>query len=240
KITTDKGEYKLYDDIIVKHELLLKKEIDEKDFQKIVDENNLFKAYYVGLKAISVKMRCEKEIKDILKKKQYNNKEIDYAIERLSKDGYLKHDVYIEAYVHDMLSLYLVGETKILNDLVKLGFKENEIRPILEKIDIDIYLNKIEKYINKKAKVNRKSVNDFKRKIMADLINKGFNKGDIAIFLDNLEMEENMQEVEKIVAKLYRKYINKYDVNTTKMKIKNYLYQKGYTGIDVDKYIDIS
>ena len=30
KIITDKEEYKLYDDIIIKHELLLKKEINKK------------------------------------------------------------------------------------------------------------------------------------------------------------------------------------------------------------------
>jgi len=34
-----------------------------------------------------------------------------------------------------MLSLYLVGESKILNDLIKLGFNEQEILPFLNKVD---------------------------------------------------------------------------------------------------------
>ncbi len=35
KIITDEGEYSLYDDVIVKYELLLKKEISKVDFKKI-------------------------------------------------------------------------------------------------------------------------------------------------------------------------------------------------------------
>lgn len=238
KIITDKNEYKLYDDIIVKYELLLKKEVSEELFNKILSENNLLKAYYVALKAISIKMRSEKELKDLLKKKDYNNYEIDYAIDRLNKEGYLNHNIYIEAYIHDRLALYLEGENKILKDLNLLGFKDSEIKPFLLKVDHNIYLEKINKYITKKAKVNKRSIIDFKKRTTLELINKGFNKADILSILDNIELSENEKEIEKIINKLYHKYINKYDVVTTKMKIKSYLYQKGYSNIDIDNYLN--
>jgi len=101
-------------------------------------------------------MRSEVELKSLLKKKGYNTKEIDYAIDKLNKEGYLNHAKYIEAYIHDMLSLYLVGESKILNDLIKLGFNEQEILPFLNKVDKSIYLEKINKYVNKKIKKKTK------------------------------------------------------------------------------------
>ena len=72
---------------------------------------------------------------------------------------------------------------------------------------------------------------------MLDLINKGFNKEDIEVFLNTLEIEENTQEIEKIINRLYNKYMNKYDLYTTKNKIRQYLYSKGYTSIDIDEYI---
>lgn len=232
KLVTDKGEFKLYDDIIIKYELLLKKVISDKEFDKVLEENNLLKAYYDALKAISVKLRCEKEVREILKKKNYNKNEIDYAINRLSNDGYLKKDVYIEAFIHDMLSLYVVGEDKILSDLIKLGFKEVEIKVFLDKIDSQVYLDKIEKYILKKAKANRKSVNEFKKKMYTELSNKGFKRSDIIFILDNIDMEDNSEEVKRLIDKLYQRYIKKYDEMTTRLKIKNYLYQKGYKNID--------
>ena len=73
---------------------------------------------------------------------------------------------------------------------------------------------------------------------MSELINKGFYQEDIISYLDNIEIEENTEEIKKIISKLYQKYIKKYDNNTTILKIKNNLYQKGYTSIDIEKYLD--
>lgn len=240
KIITDEKEVTLYDDIIIKHELLLKKEITKKELDNIERENNLLKAYYESLKEINKKMRTEKEIENILKKKNYNSKEIEYAINKLKENGYINHLVYIEAYIHDMLALYCVGENKIKNDLINLGFKETEILPFLEKVEDEIYQEKIQKYIDKKLKANKKSINEFKRKTLNELINKGFNKIDIITYLDSLEIEENKDEIEKIVNKLYKKYSSKYDLYTTKNKIKVYLYNKGYQNINIDEIIEKS
>lgn len=237
KIITDQGEYKLYDDIIIKYELLLKKELSDKEWQKIITENNLLKAYYDAIKVINIRMRTEKELEIILKKKNYTKKEIEYATERLQKEKYINHDAYIEAYIHDMLTLYLVGEKKIKEDLIKLGFTEKEIEPYLLKIDLNIYQEKIKKYIDKKAKTNKKSINEFKRKTLNELLNKGFSKEDILLYLEQINIEESQEEIEKLVNKLYKKYQNKYDLSTTKLKIKQQLYQKGYSNIDIDKYL---
>ena len=237
KILTDEKEYILYDDIIIKYELLLKKEISKKEWDTILKENNTLKSYYEGLKAINTKLRSEKELRDILKKKGYQSSEIDYALKRLNEEGYLTHKVYIEAYIHDALTLNIVGENKILKDLENLGFHNKEIKEELDKIDKSIYNEKIKKYIDKKLKANKKSANEFIKKITLDLINKGFNKEDITRYLNTLKIEDNEEEIAKIINKLYNKYINKYDLYTTKMKIKAYLYSKGYININIDEYI---
>lgn len=237
KIFTDEQEYVLYDDIIIKHELLLKKEISKKEWDTIIKENNLLKAYYEGIKAIAVKLRTAKELRSLLKKKNYLDKEIAYAIERLNKEGYLNHQVYIEAYIHDALTLKLEGKKKISSELEKLGFSDEEIQEQLSKVDPKIYQDKIEKYVLKKLKANRKSVSEFKRKITFDLIQKGFNKKDVEAFLNTLEIEENTIEIEKNINRLYNKYMSKYDLYTVKNKIRQYLYNKGYSNIDIDEYI---
>ena len=237
KILTDEKEYILYDDIIIRHELLLKKEIKNQDWESILKENNLLKAYYDGLKAVSTKLRTEKELRALLKKKNYQSTEITYGIKRLEEEGYLNHKMYIEAYIHDALTLNVVGENKILKDLENLGFSSKEIEEELKKVDPQIYQEKIKKYIDKKLKVNKKSANEFMKKITYELINKGFNKSDITAYLSTLTIEDNDEEISKIVNKLYQKYINKYDLYTTKMKIKAYLYSKGYNNIDIDQYL---
>ena len=237
KILTDEKEYNLYDDIIIRYELLLKKEISKKEWEKILKENNLQKAYYEGLKAINTKLRTAKEIGTILKKKDYTTKEIEYAINRLESEGYLNHKIYIESFIHDALTLKVIGEHKIYQDLIKLGFKEEEIKELLNKVDPKIYQEKIAKYVTKKLKANKKSVNEFKQKITIDLIKKGFNKEDVIAYLDTIALKDNEEQIIKLINKLYNKYINKYDLYTTKMKIKEYLYRKGYNNIDIDTYL---
>ena len=93
QIITDKGEYVLFDDMIIKYELLLKKELKEQEWNKILKENQLLKAYYESLKAINKKLRTKKELKNILKKKNYQANEIEGALQRLEKEGYLNHKI---------------------------------------------------------------------------------------------------------------------------------------------------
>jgi len=110
KVATNKGEYKLYDDIIIKNELLLKKEISDKKWQEIIKENNELKAYYDALKSISIKMRTECEIENILKK----NSKIRYSIDGelsvsesyngLGYSNLLYIFIQIEAYKYELLS----------------------------------------------------------------------------------------------------------------------------------------
>lgn len=237
KILTDEGEFTLYDDTIIKYELLLRKEFNQQEWESIIKENNLLKAYYECLKLINIKLRTKKELNELLKKKSYTAKEIAYALGRLQEEGYLNTPNYINAYIHDALTLKIKGELKIKQELEQLGLPLAQIEEELNKIDRSIYQEKIEKYILKKLKANKKSTKEFLQKTTSDLLNKGFILEDIKLSIEKIEIEDNLEELAKLVNKLYRKYINKYDSYTTKIKIKQYLYAKGYKRADIDKCI---
>ena len=63
---------KLYDDVIVKYSLLINKKIDNKLLDEITKYNTSLDAYYLSLKYISKKLRCEKEIEKYLTKLDFN------------------------------------------------------------------------------------------------------------------------------------------------------------------------
>ena len=142
----------LYDDIILKYELLLKKEIDEKTLKEIIKDNSFLESYYLALKYLNVKLRTEKEIRKKLK--DYDNKVINYTIERLKKEGYLNDLVYIKAYINDSINLKLMGPNKITYELKKMGFKEDAINDYLSTFESEVWQNKIRKYITKKIQTN--------------------------------------------------------------------------------------
>ena len=123
----------------------------------------------------------------------------------------------------------LVGYNKILYDLKKLGFNEEEIKEYLDTIDNNIFLDKINNYIEKRINTNHNlSALMLKNKILTDLISKGFNKEDISNILDNYNIKDNediyLKEYNKIKNKLGRKYSGE----ELEYQIRINLYKKGY------------
>ena len=217
----------LYDDIILKYELLLKKEIDNNILNKIVEENKYLESYYIALKFINVRLRTEKEIRKKLK--DYSNNIVLYTINRLKKEGYLNDIIYIKSYINDEINLKMVGQNKILFDLKKMGFNEKDILNYLDSIDREVFINKIDKYISKRININHNLSGMFlKQKIVGELINKGFIKEDILSILDNYDIKDDKSIYDKEYNKIKNKLIKKYSGDELDYQIKNKLYQKGY------------
>ena len=160
---------KLYDDVIVKYELLRLKEIDEKLFREITEYNDRLEAYYKALRYITKKLRTEKEIYKYLNK-DYNKEIILETIDRLKKYGYLNKNLYLKSYLSDQIHMTLNGPNKIRKDLISLGYEEEEFEEEISNISDEIWLNKIEKVVNKKIKSNRNLGNNkLKEKLVYDL-----------------------------------------------------------------------
>ena len=217
----------LYDDIILKYELLLKKEIDEKTLKEIIKDNSFLESYYLALKYLNVKLRTEKEIRKKLK--DYDNKVINYTIERLKKEGYLNDLVYIKAYINDEVNLKMVGPSKILYNLKKLGFDENDINSYLMTFEEDIWLNKIRKYMQRKINNNKNlSAKMIKIKLINDLKNKGFYKEQINEIINEFTFQDNHEVYEKEYQKVKNKLCKKFTDKDLEYQIKIKMLQKGF------------
>lgn len=224
---SNKEKITLYDDVILKYNLLITKEIKDNELNNILKDNDKIKAYLLAIKYIRVKLRTEDEIKKKLK--DYDKDTINYVINRLNKEKYLNNDVYIKAYINDSINLKFEGPNKILYDLKKIKFKEDEINNYLLKVDNDIWINKIRKYIKKKIETNKSLSKIFlEKKIKEDLFNKGFYKEDIDNTLNEFTIEEDKSIYEKEYTKLKNKLSKKYSNEELEYRIKISLYKKGF------------
>jgi len=217
----------LYDDVILKYELLLKKEINKQLLDEIISFNSNLESYNIALKYLNNKLRTEKEI--VKKLANYNKENIKYTIDRLKKEGYLNDYLYIKSYVNDQINLKIVGPQKILFDLKKIGFKDIEILNYLNEFNNEIWLNKIDKYIQKKTNSNHNlSAIVLKQKIISDLINKGFYKEHIVEIINKYDFKDNNNIYEKEYNKLKNKYSKKYSGEELEYRIKIGLLKKGF------------
>lgn len=222
KVYFDNTDIILYEDIILKYELLIKSDIDVYLLDEIIEENKLYDAYNLVLNYIEIKQRCRKEINDYLNKREFDDKTINFVFEKLDSLNLLNDKKYIESYINDKVNLTTDGPFKIKRSLLELNMDEEYIDEYLNTIDDDVWLNKLDKLIDKKKNLmNNKSYYMFINKIKNDLYNLGYDKDMIDNKLSNISYESNA--IDKDYEKAYKKY------KDDKNKLIGYLLRRGYT-----------
>lgn len=240
KVTFDTNELILYEDVIIKNNLLAIKDVTLQLLEKIIEENKHYEVYDVALSYIDIKMRCVSELKDYLEKKSFDSIIIDEVIERLITEGYLNEKRYIEAYINDKISLTNLGPYKIKRNLIDLSLPENLIDDYLSIIDYNVWKEKLQKIINKRVSLMKnKSIMMIKNKLKVDLFNLGYQNELIEELLNNINKDDEAS-LKKEYTKAYTKYSKKYNDQSLNTKIKNHLYKKGYNIDDINQIINES
>lgn len=222
KIIFDNIDITLYEDVILKYDLLIKSEVDIDLIDKIIKENEHYDAFYSALNYIEIKMRNKKEIISYLKKKEFNDEIINETINKLEKLNLLNSKSYIQAFVNDKINLSSDGPYKIKKSLLEFDFNEEDIDNYLNTIDENIWLEKLKKIANKKKSIMKsKSYYMFVSKMKNDLYNLGYDKYMIENVLSNIEYDSNA--LNKDLEKANKKF------KGDKTKIINSLLRKGYS-----------
>ena len=118
-VTMDDGrDFLFYEEVILQFDLLLKKEILEKDLSIIQDKNMEYDVYYVALSNIKKRYKSTFELKEVLRKKEYPEDLIDKAISLLTKQGYLNDQQYARSYIHIQMDTTMHGPIRIMNELL--------------------------------------------------------------------------------------------------------------------------
>lgn len=239
KVVIDDVEYTLYDDVIIKFELLRKSEIDKKTFDAIVEFNDELLSYYASIQYINRRLRTEKEIRDYLKRKGAEDDIIDKTIVRLKRDNYLDEEVFIRAYINDQIKiLYNNGPLLIKKNLLKLGVTESKIDAAIDAIPEEVWLDKIEKYVERKIKFNlERSKNILKLKMTTDLISHGYYREHIDQIINEAEIDDQKAFICEY-NRAVRRYKNTYSGQELRRKVKDYLYRKGFRFNNIEELED--
>lgn len=238
------GKYKLilennekittYDDVILKNNLLYNKEIDSEQLNKLNIDTKYYDIYNKCIKLISTRLRSEKEIVDYLDKNNVVVEQKDIIISDLKKNGLINDRRFTKAFITDKLNFSTNGPIKIKNMLIENNIDVSIVNEEMENVDGLIYLEKIKKIIAKKIKSNKKYSNFMlKQKLMNDLILLGFYRDDINNCFNDIDFGNN-DLIETNYDILYKKLCSKYNGNDLYKKIKEKLYQKGFSLSEID------
>lgn len=219
----------IHEEIILKYNLLIKKNTTEEEIEKMLDENKIYIGYNLAIKYLSKKMRTKKEVIDYLTKNNIDNNSIVKIIELLDKEKYLDEKIYISSYINDRILLSYDGPRKIKDKLLTLGLKESNIDEGLTKFDNKISKEKIEKIALKMIKTNKsKSSFILKNKIINYIYNLGYYKDDIINTIDNIKFKNDNDIAKKEYEKIYKKLSKKYSGYDLELKVKQKMYALGF------------
>lgn len=228
----------VYDELILKYNLLYKKEIDDELFNKLKLENDFYKVYNDTLKYCLKKVRSKREINEYLIKQNINKDQIKTIINKLENINVINDYKFCLAFINDRTYLSNDGINKIKIDLEKENIDKYIIEEEIKKIDIDYINKKMEKLILKKINSNTKYSNNYlKNKIVNEMINLGYEKNNIIDILDN-NLKNDNSILEKEFNKIYNKLNKKYEGSELNKRVEQKLYSKGFNISEIKKMIE--
>ena len=227
KVTTDTFDLVLYEEVILKYNLLLTKEIDSLDIEKISQDNQYYEVYYTALNSIKSRFRSTYDMRVLLLKKEFPSDLVDSVLDKLLKQGYLNDLSFTKAFINNQMVTTNKGPNKIRQELLEHKV-DCDIDKELVVFDKDMQLEKIEKLANRFYKSNRnKGGNVLKNKITNDLYNYGYSGDLIDKVLNTFDFSNDNDLAKKEYDKLYRKLSRKYNGSELEKKIKEKMYLKG-------------
>lgn len=224
----DGGELQLYEEVILKYELLLTGEITSTNIDSINAYNNELDVYYTALKSLKSRFRSSCELKKLLLLKQYPSNYVEKAISKLEKQGYLNDRSFARSYINNQIITSSKGPDRIIRDLMDKGVDKKIIEEEICLIDEQLQLERINKIIMQSLKSNRnKGGVVLKNKIITNLINSGYSYEVINKTIGDYDFFNNEDIAKREYDKLYKRLSKKYSGVELEYKIKEKLYQKG-------------
>lgn len=162
------------ENIILKYNLLYKKEIDSELLKEIICDNEKYEIYDKCVKYIGVRIRSINEIREYMVRKNIDDDTISKVIDKLIRNGLLNDDMFTKAYVHDKLTFTTMGPYRIEFELKKHKIDDKIISKYINNIDKEIIDIKVNKQINKLIN-SGKNKNNLRNKIYNNLKALGYS-----------------------------------------------------------------
>lgn len=224
----DGRELVLYEDVILKFDLLLTKEVLDSQIEEINNLNFEYDVYYTALKSIQSRFKSTSDLATTLRNKEYPNDLIDKAIDKLTRQGYLDDRSFAKGYINNQMITTNHGPNRIMGDLYNKKISADIINEEIVVFDEDIQKDKIRKIIDKGIKSNRtRGGIILKNKIVNDLKNYGYDFSIISSVISEFNFSNDPELAKKEYDKLYKKYSSKYSGYELKSKIREKMFQKG-------------
>lgn len=172
----DEYAFSISTELVYKEGLKVNLIVDIEKLKDLAEKEEMIRCKNSAIRIIERNHKTEKEIRNKLIEKGYNENAINNAIDFLKRYNFLNDNTYTKMYVRDKLNSQ--GSNKIKYALMKKGISREMIEEELENIDKDDEKKVAMELAKKKLTSIKKSENDkykISGKLYRFLISKGYN-----------------------------------------------------------------
>lgn len=238
KIDLENGtSISLYDEVILKYNLLYHKEIDLSLLNELDQDNLFYTLYNKVLKYVLYKVRSENEIQEYMNKLDISLENQNRIMDKLKQNNLLNDNTFIQSFVSDKVHLSNEGPNKIKNELLKHKVDQHRVEEELQKYEDSVFEKKLRKMIEKKVSSNHsKSLYMMKQNLLNYFVNLGYDYDMILLNLNSIQLD-NQKVIQKEYQKLFQRLSKKYQNEELNYHIKNRLYAKGFSTDEIQNVI---
>ena len=224
----DGRELSFYEEVILKYQLLIKKEIDEETLIEADQYNQECDVYYVALHSIENRYKSVFELRMWLKNREYPDELIGKAIDTLKRQGYLNDLSYAKSYVNTQMITTHNGPYKIMRDLQDKKVDSEYIDEAISAFTDEDQEERVRKLIEKDIRSNHtKGGIVLKQKIYNRLKTLGYDISILNRMIEKYSFGNDTAIAKKEYEKLMRKYSRKYEGEELKRIVNEKMYMKG-------------
>ena len=139
-------------ELVMKEQLKKGMQISEERLQEIIVDDEKNSAFAKAVKYLSSNLKTERQIREYLRKKEYNDVTIDFVIDKLLEYKYLDDEGYARAFILTYSGKY--GKLKLISALKSKGVSDRVIDNVFsEELEIVSNIQSVaEKYLKNKEK----------------------------------------------------------------------------------------
>ena len=127
--------FSLNTETLLKNHISVGSNLTEKNIEDLTNEDNALKALESASSYVSKGIKSRKQVRDFLKKKEYNSTIINQVIIKLEEYNLIDDNAYINAFVHDHKQY---GTLKLKQLLLEKGISKQKLDEYFNEFELDL------------------------------------------------------------------------------------------------------
>lgn len=171
----DEYAFSISVELVYKEHLKINDKVDYKKLRELAEKESFSRCKETALRIIEKSYKTEKEVREKLKQKGYEENAIDYGIKFLKEYSFINDMYYAKAFISDKLNS--MGSQKIKYNLIQKGIDKEIIEEELININKENERSIALDMAKKKLEIIKKKENDnykISSKLYRHLISKGY------------------------------------------------------------------